>query len=183
MGVDIADFNNDALPDMMTLDMLPEDNKRQKHCSYRKTTNRLSSCSRRICTAIHAQHAATQQWQRNIQRNCDNSPAFPTTDWSWSPLFADFDNDGYKDLFITSGYLRDYTNKDFLRYWGDYKIKKAMDREPVLLMDLIKAMPVHQLANCIFQNNGDLTFTKKQQDWGLTQPSIIEWRRVCGSGQ
>ena len=63
------------------------------------------------------------------------------TDWSWCPLLADFDNDGYKDLFVTNGYLRDYTNKDFLRYWGDYKVKKAMDREPVLLMDLVKAMP------------------------------------------
>jgi hypothetical protein len=94
------------------------------------------------------------------------------TDWSWSPLLADFDNDGYKDLFITNGYLRDYTNKDFLRYWGDYKVKKAMDREPVLLMDLIRAMPSTLLPNYIYKNNHDLTFTNEVKNWGLDGPSI-----------
>ena len=72
-----------------------------------------------------------------------------------------------KDLFVTSGYLRDYTNKDFLRYWGDYKIKKAMDREPALLMDLIKAMPVTSFQNTAFKNNGNLTFSRTQKEWGF----------------
>jgi hypothetical protein len=70
------------------------------------------------------------------------------------PLIVDFDNDGLKDIFISNGYLRDYTNKDFLRYWGDYKIKKAMDREPMQLMDLVMAMPSTKLANYIYKNEG-----------------------------
>jgi len=94
------------------------------------------------------------------------------TDWSWCPLLADFDNDGYKDLFITNGYMRDYTNKDFLRYWGDYKIKKAMDREAPKLMDLVQAMPSTTLPNYIFRNNHDLTFSNKQQEWGLNRPAL-----------
>lgn len=94
------------------------------------------------------------------------------TDWSWSPLLADFDNDGYKDLFITNGYLRDYTNKDFLKYWGDYKVKKAINRESVQLMDLVKAMPSTKVLSYIFSNNHDLTFSNRQRDWGIQTPAI-----------
>lgn len=94
------------------------------------------------------------------------------TDWSWCPLFADFDNDGYKDILITNGYLRDYTDKDFLRHWGDYKIQKAMKAEPIQLMDLVKAMPETKLNNYIFQNNGDLTFTNRIKQWGMDHRGI-----------
>jgi hypothetical protein len=94
------------------------------------------------------------------------------TDWSWCPLLADYDNDGYKDLFITNGYLRDYTNKDFLRYWGDYKVKKAVDREPVLLMDLIRVMPSTVIPNYIFRNNHNCTFSNQQKPWGMEKPAI-----------
>ncbi|RYF47773.1 MAG: VCBS repeat-containing protein, partial [Cytophagaceae bacterium] len=94
------------------------------------------------------------------------------TDWSWCPLIADFDNDGYKDIYISNGYLRDYTNKDFLRYWGDYKIKKAMAREPFLLMDLVTAMPSTAVPDYVFKNEGNLTFSNKQQEWGLNQTNM-----------
>lgn len=94
------------------------------------------------------------------------------TDWSWCPLFADFDNDGFKDLFITNGYLRDYTNKDFLRYWGDYKVRKAIDREPAKLMDLVQAMPSTMLYNYAFKNEGNLSFSNQQMNWGFTQAAI-----------
>ena len=169
MGVDIADFNNDGLPDIYTLDMLPEDNRRQKLLQLQENYEAFD--------LMQSQNLHKQYMRNMLQLNNGDgtfseiaqASGVSNTDWSWCPLFADFDNDGYKDLFVTNGYMRDYTNKDFLRYWGDYKVKRAMDREPVLLMDLIKAMPVTVLSNYIFKNNGDLTFSNTKKEWGINK--------------
>lgn len=172
MGVDIADFNNDGLPDVMSLDMLPEDNQRQKLLQLQENYEAFE---------LMVSQDLQKQYMRNMLQLNNGNGTFSeiaqfagvsNTDWSWTPLFADFDNDGYKDLFVSNGYLRDYTNKDFLKYWGDYKIKRAVDKEPFQLMDLVKAMPSTKLANYIFKNNRDLTFTKMQRAWGLDQPSV-----------
>ena len=172
MGVDIADYNNDGLPDVMNLDMLPEDNRRQKQLQLQENYESFQ---------LMINQNLQKQYMHNMLQLNNGDGTFSeiaqlagvsNTDWSWSPLLADFDNDGYKDLFVTNGYLRDYTNKDFLRYWGDYKVKKAIDREPVLLMDLVKAMPSTKLPNYIFRNNHDLTFTNEVKNWGLDEPSV-----------
>ncbi|MFY7828807.1 MAG: VCBS repeat-containing protein [Flectobacillus sp.] len=177
MGVDIADFNNDALPDILSLDMLPEDNHRQKSLQLQENYESFE---------LMQQQGLHKQYMHNmLQLNLGNDRSgFPTfseiarlsgvasTDWSWCPLVVDFDNDGLKDIFISNGYLRDYTNKDFLRYWGDYKIKKAMDREPMQLMDLVMAMPSTKLANYIFKNEGNLQFSNQQTSWGFTEPTV-----------
>lgn len=172
MGLDIADFNNDGLPDIMSLDMLPEDNQRQKLLQLQENYESFE---------LMMKQNLYKQYMRNMLQLNNGDGTFSeigqisgvsNTDWSWCPLLADFDNDGFKDLFVSNGYLRDYTNKDFLRYWGDYKIRQAMNKEPFLLMDLIKAMPSTKLANYIFKNNKDLTFTKMQDTWGLNNPSI-----------
>src|SRR5690242_3303748 len=172
MGVDIADYNNDGLADIMNLDMLPEDNARQKKLQLQENYESFQ---------LMVNQGLEKQYMHNMLQLNNGDGTFSeiaqlsgvsNTDWSWSPLFADFDNDGYKDLFITNGYLRDYTNKDFLKYWGDYKVKKAMDREPVLLMDLIKAMPSTLLPNYIFRNNHDLTFSNEIKNWGLDDASV-----------
>ncbi|SEP05615.1 VCBS repeat-containing protein [Mucilaginibacter sp. OK283] len=172
MGVDIADFNNDGLPDIMTLDMLPEDNHRQKSLQLEENYESF---------ALMQNQGLYKQYMRNMLQLNNGDGTFSeiaqlagvsNTDWSWCPLIADFDNDGYKDIFITNGYLRDYTNKDFLRYWGDYKIKKAMAGEPFRLMDLVMAMPSTAVPDYIFKNNHDLTFTNKQVEWGLNQQNI-----------
>ncbi len=172
MGVDIADYNNDGLPDIVNLDMLPEDNERQKKLQLQENYESFQ---------LMVHQGLQKQYMHNMLQLNNGDGTFSeiaqlagisNTDWSWSPLFADFDNDGYKDLFITNGYLRDYTNKDFLKYWGDYKIKKIIDHQPVVLMDLIRAMPSTKLPNYIFRNNRDLTFTNEVKNWGLETPSI-----------
>ncbi|MFC5411695.1 VCBS repeat-containing protein [Larkinella bovis] len=172
MGIDIADYNNDGLPDIMSLDMLPEDNRRQKLLQLQENYESFE---------LMMQQKLYRQYMRNMLQLNNGNGTFSeiaqvagvsNTDWSWAPLLADFDNDGFKDLFITNGYLRDYTNKDFLKYWGDYKVQKAIKRESVQLMDLIRAMPSTKLPNYIFRNNRDLTFSNKQADWGFQTPTI-----------
>ncbi|WP_025762411.1 VCBS repeat-containing protein [Dyadobacter tibetensis] len=172
MGVDIADYNNDGLPDLISLDMLPEDNRRQKLLQLQENYEAFELMTKQD---LH------RQYMRNMLQLNNGNGTFSeiaqlagvsNTDWSWSPLLADFDNDGYKDLFVSNGYYRDYTNKDFLRYWGDYKIRKAIDREPMKLMDLVQAMPSTRIANYIFKNNRDLTFSNQQQEWGLTHQAV-----------
>ncbi|KAA6441123.1 VCBS repeat-containing protein [Dyadobacter flavalbus] len=172
MGIDIADFNNDGLPDIMSLDMLPEDNQRQKLLQLQENYESFE---------LMMKQNLYKQYMRNMLQLNNGDGTFSeiaqisgvsNTDWSWSPLFADFDNDGFKDLFVSNGYFRDYTNKDFLKYWGDYKVRRAVDKEAVQLMDLVKAMPSTKLANYIFRNNRDLTFSKMQQEWGLQTPSV-----------
>ena len=94
------------------------------------------------------------------------------TDWTWSILAADYDNDGYKDLFMSNGYLRDYTNMDFQKYYADASIQQG-----VKVTDMIEKMPSTKTPNYIFRNKGDLTgsslrFENKQKEWGFEEPII-----------
>lgn len=169
MGNDVADINNDALPDIMTLDMLPEDNRRQKLLfapdNYEKFDLALRS-------------GFYYGYMRNmLQLNNGNGTfseigqlsGISNTDWSWAPLFADYDNDGWKDLYITNGYMRDYTNMDFLKYMGDFlKDRKVMRQD---LFNLVQKIPSSHVKNYIFKSNGDLTFSNMQQQWGFDSSS------------
>ena len=169
MGNDIADINNDGLPDIITLDMLPEDNKRQKLLfapdNYEKFDLSLRS-------------GFYYPYMRNmLQVNNGNGTFSETgqlsgisnTDWSWAPLFADYDNDGWKDLYISNGYLRDYTNMDFLKYMGDYlKDRKVMRTD---LLALVNQIPSSRVKNYMFRNNADLTFSNMGTQWGFDTSS------------
>ncbi len=169
MGSDIADINNDGMVDIFTLDMLPEDNRRQKLLQAQENYELYQEM---------ATNGFHYQFMRNmLQLNNGNGTfseigqlaGISNTDWSWAPLFADLDNDGNKDLFVTNGYMRDYTNKDFLKYWGDYLIKQVVKRDSINYMEIIKEMPVTLLANYAFKNNGELNFKDVSDEWGLRQ--------------
>lgn len=178
MGSDIADFNNDLLPDILVVDMLPESLERQK---LLKGADEFDRYSLMVDSGFHHQNM-----RNTLQLNQGNSesgiPRFSeigqlagiyNTDWSWSALMADLDNDGYKDMFITNGFLRDFTNLDFLKYTFQDASEQALKKNTILpVFELIKKMPSTKLANFVFQNNKDFTFSNKTKDWGLDLPMM-----------
>ncbi|HEY4156390.1 MAG TPA: VCBS repeat-containing protein, partial [Puia sp.] len=169
MGNDIADINNDALPDIFTLDMLPEDNHRQKLLfapdNYEKIEVNIHSgfYYQYMCNMLHLNNG------NGSFSDIAQLAGISNTDWSWAPLFADYDNDGWKDLYVTNGYLRDYTNMDFLKYMGDaLKDRQVMRKD---LLALVQEMPSSRVKNYMFRNNGDLTFQNTGKQWGFDTAS------------
>ena len=177
MGNDIADFNNDGFSDIASLDMLPPDNKRRKLMFASINYNRYRS---EIMTGYSPQFMRnTLQLNNGLSKH--NLPVFSevgnlagvaSTDWSWSALFADMNNDGWKDLLITNGYPRDITNMDFASYKANLLTKgrytSTTKRE---LIQAINTIDGAYLPNFIYQNKGDLTFQDQSATWGFTQPS------------
>ncbi|SHG95153.1 Repeat domain-containing protein [Chryseolinea serpens] len=172
MGVDVSDINNDAWPDIYTLDMLPEDNYRQKL---------LYGPDNYEHYALSVKEGFYHQYMRNMLHLSNGNGTFSeigqfsgisNTDWSWAPLFADYDNDGWKDLFVTNGYFRDYTQRDFLKYKGDYYFKKAVAGEKPDTLELASMMSSTPLHNYMFRNNGDLTFSDQSLVWGFEKKSF-----------
>lgn len=169
MGNDIADINNDCTPDIYTLDMLPEDNKRQKL---------LFGADNYESFNLNLQVGFYYQYMRNmLQLNNGNNTfsevgqlaGISNTDWSWGSLFADYDNDGWKDLFVSNGYTRDYTNMDFLKFMGDNLRDRQVVRQD--LMNIVKQMPSSEVKSYFFKNNGNSTFANTSEAWGINQPS------------
>ena len=169
MGSDIADVNNDALPDIFTLDMLPESNERIKLSSGDDNYDKYRIL---INSGFH------HQSMRNMLQLNNGDGTFSeigqlmgisNTDWSWSSLFADFDGDGWKDLFVSNGYEKDYTNMQFLKYTVDERLKSRQTGISPDVNQIIGQMPSIQVGNFLFKNNGDLTFTKKSEEWGISR--------------
>ncbi len=166
MGSDVSDFNNDGYSDLITLDMLGETNFRKK------TTIGKNSYQTYIS---NEQWGYEYQYVRNMLQ-VGNGPGIPfseigllagiyQTDWSWSPLFMDVDNDGHRDLLVTNGFPRDITDKDFANYRADVG-SVATNRQ------LLDSIPIIKIPNYAFQNNGDLTFEDAGAAWGLNRPSF-----------
>ncbi|HEY4206194.1 MAG TPA: VCBS repeat-containing protein, partial [Puia sp.] len=179
MGSDIADYNNDGRPDVITLDMLPEDNRRQKLLKgpdeYDEYHLLLDSgyYHQQMRNMLHLNEGIDEQGNLRFSE-IGQLAGVSNTDWSWSPLFADFDNDGWKDLFVSNGYLRDFTNMDFLKYTvPDAKIAAARQgNQNFQTYDLVQKMPSNKLNNYLFRNKGDLSFSNVTDEWGLSLPSV-----------
>ncbi len=208
MGSDAADVNNDGRIDLLTLDMLPEGNERIKLTSgddnYDKYAQLLragfhhQTMRNMLQLNVGEEQEAGSGVQRVVSkgaagvipRSVPTTPIFSeigqlagvsNTDWSWAGLFADFDNDGWKDLFVSNGYARDYTNMEFLKFTMDEQLKARQTGQQANPMSVIAKMPSINAPDYIFRNRsgeswsdtslGQLTFADETKAWGFDEPS------------
>lgn len=164
MGVDAADFNNDGLIDLFQVDMTPADH-------YRSKTNMATMDPASFYTSValgfHYQYMQNSLQVNNgmsnngtpIFSNTSRLTSMATTDWSWAPLFADFDNDGLKDVMITNGIRLDVNNNDLLNRENSTTIVPEK-------IDMNKA-PSTPIANYLFKNNGNYEFENVSNKWNV----------------
>lgn len=173
MGVDAADINNDMLPDIFSVDMLPQREEILKTSANAESYNLFDM---KVKAGYHPQYARNAlQLNRGGGRFSEIGylAGVFATDWSWAPLFADLDNDGRKDLFITNGIYRRPNDLDYINYVGNEAVQASLARGITRdNMSLLKKMPQVPLAKYAFHNNGDLTFTNMAGPWGLAQPGF-----------
>lgn len=165
MGNDVADFNNDGLVDIITVDMQPETNLRKKT---------VMGGNGYIVYIYDYKYGYTHQYARNMLQLNNGTEGFSEvgqlagvhqTEWSWSPLFMDVDNDGLKDLLVTNGFPRDITDSDFINFRkqaGAFTIKDQ----------LLAQIPIVKIPNYAFKNEGGVSFEDMSAKWGFTQASF-----------
>jgi len=168
MGNDVADYNNDGQPDVVTVDMLPSDEKILK--TYGSDEN---ADIYKVKLELHGYQ--NQYSKNNLQRNNGNGSSFSetallsgvaATDWSWAPLFADFDNDGNKDLFISSGILKRPVDLDYIRFVSDLDMKKGRQETDKYDDITVEHMPDGSSHPYLFRNEGGMHFKDMSNDWG-----------------
>jgi hypothetical protein len=175
MGHDVGDINNDGLPDLFTLDMNPEDNYRKKMMmnpafyQIYQNTERYGYSYQYVRNTLQL-----NQGPRVGESDSIGPPVFSeiayfanvaATDWSWTPMITDLDNDGYRDLFICNGFPRDITDKDF----GMFRNRA---HQVATKSEILTQIPEVKLHNYVFRNNADLTFTDVSELWGLSVPTF-----------
>ncbi len=164
MGVDVADFDNNGSDDLITLDMLPRTLSR---------TKKMFSRSNFLFYDLLDLYKEKPQYMRNClyvndfndYNEISQLSKVHNTDWSWSPIFADFDNDGKKDLHITNGFPRDLTDLDFINYRDSYESVLATTKD---FLDLI---PRVKISNVMFLNSGNYDFFDITKSWNMETPS------------
>ena len=175
MGVDIADFNNDGRMDILSLDMKPEREEILK-TSEGPATYDLENFRLRFGYSYQYPRNALQL---NRGASKDAKPFFSeiaqlagvdATDWSWSGLFADFDMDGHKDIFITNGIYRRPNDMDYIKFLSNQEVARSLDAGITEEnLQWIEKMPSVKVPNYAFRNEADLRFSNQSEAWGLNQ--------------
>ncbi|MGH7699375.1 MAG: VCBS repeat-containing protein, partial [Gemmatimonadales bacterium] len=173
MGLDMADVNGDGWLDIYVTDMLPEDDYRLK------TTYSFESWA---SYQTHVQHGYHHQFQRNMLHLNNGNGTFSEigqlagvarTDWSWSALIADYDQDGRPDIYVTNGMARDVTGQDYIAFLASSQtLARATRGGEVDFRQLIRPMTRTPLPNYAFRNEGDLSFSDQSAAWGLATPGF-----------
>ncbi|MBL7699123.1 MAG: VCBS repeat-containing protein [Chitinophagaceae bacterium] len=167
MGSDAADYNNDGFTDLVTLDMLSEDNYLQKtHAG----SNNFDKTNFLISKGFQP------QYMRNMLQKNNGDGTFSeigqiagisNTDWSWSALLCDFDGDTKKDLYISNGFVKDFSDLDFVAYSTDKLMKRQQGEEGISFEETIEKMPTIKLSNYMFRNDSAGLFSNVTKQWGL----------------
>jgi hypothetical protein len=173
MGNDLADINNDGLTDIFVLDMLPEDNHRQKTII---PTSSFDKFKMMLDQGYQGQYTRNTLQLNNGQDSFSEIAylaGISSTDWSWSALWSDYDNDGSKDLFVTNGFARDIGDLDYINYseesynpFGNEESRRNNE------LQAIKNTPQAAITNYFFKNKGNLTFENVSEKWGVTTSSL-----------
>jgi len=175
MGNDVVDINNDGLPDMIAVDMLPATNLRKKMMT---AANAYQTYMNNDAYGYEYQYGRNtlqiNQGRIPDATDSNNVPLFSDvafyagiaeTDWSWTPMVCDFDNDSYRDIIITNGFPKDITDRDFMTY-------RVNARSIASKSDLLEQIPMVKLHNYAFRNQGNLRFSDVSDEWGLSEPTF-----------
>ena len=183
MGVDVADINNDAWPDIISIDMLPSDPFILKRSLGE---DEYSTFNMKIGYGYNYQYT-----RNNLQLNRRNGmfseiglySGIAATDWSWAPLWMDFDNDGLKDLFISNGIPKRMNDMDYINYISNEEIQDKIRNSNIGDKDmaLINKFPEIKLPNKFFKNLGDAKFRDLKNEIGGDRPTILKWGSICRS--
>ncbi len=173
MGNDIGDINNDGQMDIVTLDMLPESHFRRKMMFGPNQHDRFHMAARYGYGHQHMRNMLHLGDGQTRFREIGRMAGIDQTDWSWCPLLADYDNDGWQDIYITNGYGKDITDLDFVNFRKNAVSQFAEpEKRRQKLIASLKDLPSITLPNYIYQNKGQQKFEKKTTAWGFDQPSI-----------
>ena len=175
MGVDIADFNNDGWPDILQVDMMPRELSRRKRVSGFITHNSLLESRSRgfrddySVNTLQLSNGVTNDGEM-VFSEIGRLAGVSHTDWSWSALFADFDNDGHKDIFISNGYPKAVNDLDYMTATVAARRPSGAVRQTGL--NVLDRLPAYAETSYVFRNAGDLTFVDKSAAWGLKRPGF-----------
>lgn len=181
MGADAADINNDGLADIVTLDMLPEYNERKK-TSFSFMNYERYEAERAMGYEPEFMRNMLQLNNGNRIHGDTSIPFFSeigrlsgieATDWSWSVLLADFNNDGWKDMHITNGIGRDFINADFLEFSSNiFNSNGNRQEQETAIRKKLASLQHVNLPNYLYINQHDLTFADQSESGGINEPSM-----------
>lgn len=172
MGTDMADINNDGWLDIFTAEMLPENDYRLKttirfdNYDIQNAKNQLDFHHQFTCNTLQLNN------QDGTFSEIAQLAGVDATGWSWGTLSFDFDNDGWKDIFVCNGIKKDLTNQDFLAYFNSQEMISKIRQGGYDFMDFLNKMPAVPIPNFAFKNEKNLRFTNKSAQLGFSAPSF-----------